>query len=245
MKRKIDLLKEKSKTREATGQIASWCLVVALHQRFGVGHDRLERVAAAAEKIQIEIAAIIDEHGTAAGIAEMQRRLDGICLTEMRVPLNRNTKNRREVELRMAADQTVTAMWCCFALAIHQTLGFGCDRLNRLHKETVENYRQFNEWNGSGSHDEQQYAFGRLRHCAEQALRSEVVIVQENDDYDSRARLWERQLEDSIKASVHKANVETKRKARVNALATNVLSDAARQQAALKVQRDFFGGGYR
>lgn len=185
------------------------------------------------------------EHGTAAGIAEMQRRLDGICLTEMRVPLNRNTKNRREVELRMAADQTVTAMWCCFALAIHQTLGFGRDRPNRLHKETVENYRQFNEWNGSGSRDEQQYAFERLRHCAEQALRSEVVIVQENDDYDSRARLWERQLEDSIKASVHKAKVETKRKARVNALATNVLSDATRQQAALKVQQDFFGGGYR
>lgn len=186
-----------------------------------------------------------DRLAEGTGIAEMQRRLDGICLTEMRVPLNRNTKNRREVELRMAADQTVTAMWCCFALAIHQTLGFGRDRLNRLHKETVENYRQFNEWNGSGSRDEQQYAFERLRHCAEQALRSEVVIVQENDDYDSRARLWERQLEDSIKASVHKAKVETKRKARVNALATNVLSDAARQQAALKVQQDFFGGGYR
>ena len=109
----------------------------------------------------------------------------------------------------------------------------------------MENYRQFNEWNGSGSRDEQQYAFERLRHCAEQALRSEVVIVQENDDYDSRTRLWERQLEDSIKAGVHKAKVETKRKARVNALATNVLSDAARQQAALKVQQDFFGGGYR
>lgn len=245
MKRKHDLLKEKSKTRDAVGQISSWCLLIALHQRFGVGADRMERIAGKAEKLQKEIAAIIDEHGTAAGIAEMQRRLDGICLTEMRVPLNRNTKNRREVELRMAADQTVTAMWCCFALAIHQTLGFGRDRLNRLHKETVENYRQFNEWNGNGSRDEQQYAFERLRHCAEQALRSEVVIVQENDDYDSRARLWERQLEDSIKAGVHKAKVETKRKACVNALATNVLSDAARQQAALKVQQDFFGGGYR
>ena len=155
MKRKHDLLKEKSKTRDAVGQISSWCLLIALHQRFGVGADRMERIAGDAEKLQKEIAAIIDEHGTAAGIAEMQRRLDGICLTEMRVPLNRNTKNRREVELRMAADQTVTAMWCCFALAIHQTLGFGRDRLNRLHKETVENYRQFNEWNGSGSRDEQ------------------------------------------------------------------------------------------
>lgn len=101
MKRKHDLLKEKSKTRDAVGQISSWCLLIALHQRFGVGADRMERIAGDAEKLQKEIAAIIDEHGTAAGIAEMQRRLDGICLTEMRVPLNRNTKNRREVERMM------------------------------------------------------------------------------------------------------------------------------------------------
>lgn len=39
--------------------------------------------------------------------------------------------------------------------------------------------------------------------------------------------------------------LKEKSKTRVNALATNVLSDAARQQAALKVQQDFFGGGYR
>ena len=245
MKRKHDLLKEKSKTREAVGQISSWCLLIALHQKFGVGADRMERIAGEAEKLQKEIAVIIDEHGTAAGIEEMQRRLDGICLTEMRVPLNRNTKNRREVELRMAADQTVTAMWCCFALAIHQTLGFGRDRLNKLHKETVENYRQFNEWSAGGTEDDRMYAFEKLRHCAEQALRSEVIIVQENDDYDSRVRLWEQQVEDSIKEGVRKAKAEVKRKASVNALAANVLSDAARQRAALKVQQDFFGGGYR
>lgn len=41
MKRKHDLLKEKSKTRDAVGQISSWCLLIALHQRFGVGADRM------------------------------------------------------------------------------------------------------------------------------------------------------------------------------------------------------------
>lgn len=245
MKRKHDLLKEKDNTRDAVAQIAGWCLIVALHQRFGVGKDRMNRVAAVASNLEKEVGAIIDEYGRAEAIRELQRRLDGICATEMRVPLNRNTKSRREVELRVAADQSMTLVWCIFALSVREALGFGPDRLNKLRKETVENYRQFNEWNGSGSRDEQQYAFERLRHCAEQALRSEVVIVQENDDYDSRARLWEQQLEDSIKAGVHKAKVETKRKACVNALATNVLSDAARQQAALKVQQDFFGGGYR
>lgn len=91
------------------------------------------------------------------------------------------------------------------------------------------------------------------RRCADLGLKARPVrinphgpeAVWHQEDYDRRARLWERQLEDSIKAGVHKAKVETKRKACVNALATNVLSDAARQQAALKVQQDFFGGGYR
>lgn len=241
MKRKIDLLKEKSKTREATGQIASWCLVVALHQRFGMGHDRLERVAAAAEKIQIEIAAIIDEQGSDAGIAEMQRRLDGICLTEMRVPLNRAPKNRREVGLRRAADQSVTATWCCFALAIHQALGFGRQRLNKLHRETVENYREFNEWHA----EDPMWAFERLRHCAEQALHEEIAIVQESEPYEKRVSEFERKVEDSIKAEIHKAKVEISRQSHESKLATNVLSDVARKQAALKVQQDFFGGGYR
>ncbi|MFQ9763878.1 MAG: hypothetical protein ACLRYE_11770 [Gemmiger formicilis] len=52
MKRKHDLLKEKSKTRDAVGQISSWCLLIALHQRFGVGADRMERIAGKAEKLQ-------------------------------------------------------------------------------------------------------------------------------------------------------------------------------------------------
>ena len=69
--------------------------------------------------------------------------------------------------------------------------------------------------------------------------------MQESDDYDKRARLWEQQIDDYIKAGTHKVRAEMKRRDSVNKLATNVLSDAARQQAALKVQQDFFGGGYR
>ena len=78
MKRKHDLLKEKSKTRDAVGQISSWCLLIALHQRFGVGADRMERIAGKAEKLQKEIAAIIDEKGQDAALDELKRRLDAI-----------------------------------------------------------------------------------------------------------------------------------------------------------------------
>lgn len=245
MKRKHYLLKEKDNTRDAVAQIAGWCLIVALHQRFGVGKDRINRVAAAASNLEKEVGAIIDEYGRAEAIRELQRRLDGICATEMRVPLNRNTKSRREVELRVAADQSMTLVWCIFALSVREALGFGPDRLNKLHKETVENYRQVNEMSMGGTQYDRKYAFGKLAHCAEQATGEKINVVQESDDYDKRAFLWEQQIDDYIKAGTHKVRAEMKRRDSVNKLATNVLSDAARQQAALKVQQDFFGGGYR
>lgn len=245
MKRKHDLLKEKDHTRDTVAQITGWCLVVALHQRFGVGKDRMNRVAAAAADLEKEVGAIIDEYGRAEAIRELQHRLDGICATEMRVPLNRNTKSRREVELRGAADQSMTLVWCIFALSIRETLGFGQERLNKLHKETVENYRQVNEMSMGGTQYDRQYAFEKLAHCAEQATGEKINVVQESDDYDKRVRLWEQQIDDYIKAGVHKVKTEMKRRDSVNKLAANILSDAARQQAALKVQKDFFGGGYR
>lgn len=46
MKDNIQLAREK--TRNSVADITGWCLVVALHQRFGMGRDRLERLAGAA-----------------------------------------------------------------------------------------------------------------------------------------------------------------------------------------------------
>ena len=86
MKRKKSPWEERRSTREAVGQIASWCLIIALHQTEGVGRERLERVSGVVSGIQCEIAAIIDEEGTEAGIRALQKRLEGIGPTEMRVP---------------------------------------------------------------------------------------------------------------------------------------------------------------
>ena len=93
MKRKKSPWEERRSTREAVGQIASWCLIIALHQTEGVGRERLERVSGVVSGIQCEIAAIIDEEGTEAGIRALQKRLEGIGPTEMRVPVNRGVKN--------------------------------------------------------------------------------------------------------------------------------------------------------
>ena len=83
---------EKDKTQDAVAQITSWCIAVAVHQRYGVGRDQLERVAAVMAKVQDEIAAIVEELGTDKGMAVLRDKLGGICETEFPVPLNRAPK---------------------------------------------------------------------------------------------------------------------------------------------------------
>lgn len=54
-----DLSREKDRTREAVSQIVSWCLVIALHQTYGIGKKRQENVAAQALKIQKKAAVML------------------------------------------------------------------------------------------------------------------------------------------------------------------------------------------
>lgn len=117
MKRKPDLLDEKDKTQDAVAQITSWCIAVAVHQRYGVGRDRLERVAAVMAKVQDEIAAIVEELGTAKGMGVLRDKLGGICETEFPVPLNRAPRNWREQELRRPGAALPSACGTCWALA--------------------------------------------------------------------------------------------------------------------------------
>lgn len=177
MKRKPDLLDEKDKTQDAVAQITSWCIAVAVHQRYGVGRDRLERVAAVMAKVQDEIAAIVEELGTDKGMAVLRDKLGGICETEFPVPLNRAPKNWREQELRRTGDTAATAAWCCFAIGMRDVLGFGTERLNAVRAEALLNYRQFNEW----AREDLEWALTRLQHCAEQAMRQEIPIIQEEE----------------------------------------------------------------
>ena len=54
----------------------------------------------------------------------------------------------------------------------------GAQRLVRLHTATLENYRQFSDWELDGA----DWAFSRLQHCAQQALQEELDIVETPED---------------------------------------------------------------
>lgn len=185
MKRKPDLLDEKDKTQDAVAQITSWCIAVAVHQRYGVGRDRLERVAAVMAKVQDEIAAIVEELGTAKGMG-----------------------------------------------VLRDVLGFGTERLNAVRAEALLNYRQFNEW----AREDLEWALTRLQHCAEQAMRQEIPIIQEAEKEPVRGPIEEIELQRAIDKNIQAAVAERVRRAHVKKKAVNVLSDKARRAAAMEIE---------
>ena len=160
-----DLLQEKDRTREAVSQIVSWCLVIALHQTEGIGKKRQDDVAAKALVIQEAAAKRLARQSREEVIAWLRSKLDRLDLPDgaltFRVPLRRAPKSRREQELRIAGDRAATFTW-----------------LVRLHTATLENYRQFSDWELDGA----DWAFSRLQHCAQQALQEELDIVETPED---------------------------------------------------------------
>lgn len=238
MKRKPDLLEEKEKTRDAVAQITCWCIAVAVHQKYGVGRDRLERVAAVMARVQNEIEAVIVEMGTPKGMAVLAAKLEGVCETEFRVPLNRAPKGRREMELRRDGDLAATAAWNCFAVGMREVLGFGTERLNGVRAEALGNYRQFNEW----YREDPMWAMTKLQHCAEQAMRQEVPIVQEDDDAPLRGPAEQLEYQRAMEKNVHAAVIAQSARQNAKSKALNVLSDKARRAAAMEAAENIKTG---
>ena len=50
-KNKMSLTTELDLTREGTAEMTRWCILIALHQSFGVGAARLNKILARAEKL--------------------------------------------------------------------------------------------------------------------------------------------------------------------------------------------------
>lgn len=137
---------EMAETKTAVAQLASWCLTVALHQEFGIGAGRLERLAKVLRRIQEENVAAVLSQGTEAAARQRKSWIQGKAQLDFPVPLLRAPRTRREKQLRMAGDEAAAIAWQIYAAGVIQEFEFGADRLERLRQAGRDNYRQFNEW---------------------------------------------------------------------------------------------------
>lgn len=98
-------------TQQAISQIVCWCTTIALHQEFGVGKMRLERITARMNELEQQNTDVImtpDSNGKPSkekADAIRESWLAGIVESDYRVPMLRAPKNRREEQYRIAGNK--------------------------------------------------------------------------------------------------------------------------------------------
>ena len=173
-KNKMSLMTELDLTREGTAEMTRWCILIALHQSFGIGAARLNKILARAEKLgqeSLDVAMTVNDRGmpsTDRSLALRRSWMPRNVDPDFRVPVLRSPRTRREEQLRMAGDVAAGMVWTLCAKACMDELGFSTERLLRLKEEALANYRQVNE---EGHADGLDVAMEHLRRCAQAALK--------------------------------------------------------------------------
>lgn len=181
--------RKKNETMEAVAQITNWCALVALHQTFGVGSvkagdGRQHAVIEELGRLQNEYIRQVSRNPRNAD-KWLKAQLPKGCRAEFTVPITRRAKPGEEELLRQAANDGATLAWCMIAASAARVLGYGAKRLEALRRDTLANYRQFNQWSGE---DGKEVAFERLRRCLEAALREDLVVVEKDEERQRRDR---------------------------------------------------------
>lgn len=231
-KNKMSLTTELDLTREGTAEMTRWCILIALHQSFGVGAARLNKILVRAEKLgqeSLDVAMAVNDRGmpsTDRSLALRRSWMPEGVDPDFRVPVLRSPRTRREEQLRMAGDVAASMVWTLCAEACIEELGFGAARLNRLKEEALANYRQVNE---EGHTDGLDVAMEHLRRCAQDALKEEVTVDNQPDE--DRVKRSERDYEEQKRAFLKRAVMqELGRRARKGGL--RILSEKKLEEKA-------------
>lgn len=141
-----NIRQQRADERDKTAQIFTWCMVVAMHQEEGIGATRLERACNEMHEFQQRYKTKILTENRKSATDAMREDLKGICDFEIRLPQTKAPRNRREEQIRMAQNEGAEIAWLVMAATTHLTFGFGKERLARLKRETLDNYRQYIGW---------------------------------------------------------------------------------------------------
>lgn len=128
------------------------CVTIALHEVFGLGRKRLEKVDKRRNEVNGEVLRIMAECGrpleaTQDAEAWLRSRLPEGTPWELLIPNAKGVaKTHAELKIKGAVDKVATLEWRVYAVACAEVLGFRAARMNRLYDATMDNYRQLNQW---------------------------------------------------------------------------------------------------
>lgn len=222
---------EMDDTRQAVSQIVCWCTTIALHQEFGVGKTRLERITERMHKLEnrnTEVIMTPDINGRPSkDKAEAIREswLAGYVSSDYRIPMVRAPRGRKEQQYRMAGDRAAKIAWQIYAKAVIDVLHYGPERLELLRKESRANYEQMNKW---GHEDGMDVAMEKLRRCAADAMQApdlEVTDIDGSKDVEETDREFRKQQLNFIK----RVRAQTLGRIAATAQPVNVLAEQSVQ----------------
>ena len=114
MKKKMDLAAEIDLTQDSVVQLTSWCGQIALHELWGLGRTRLDRLTRRQEQLSSASLAVVmqpDKNGMPQTEKARQLRAEALPAgvpAEFRVPALRTTRTRREQQLKIVGDRAAT-----------------------------------------------------------------------------------------------------------------------------------------
>ena len=141
-----DIKQQRMNARDEASQLFCWCIVTAMNQKEGIGAERLQRACNEMQAFQARYKSKIDSGNRRTATEAMRDDLREICDFTVRLPQNRAPRNHREEQLRVAQDEGAEIAWLVMAATAHLTFGFGKERLARLKKGAMDDYRQYIGW---------------------------------------------------------------------------------------------------
>lgn len=127
-------------------------MTIALHEVFGLGRERLEKVNKRRNEVNGEVLRIMAKCGrpleaTQNAEAWLRSRMPQGTPWELLIPNAKGVaKTHTELKIKGAVDEAATLEWRVYAVACAEVLGFRAARMNRLYDATMDNYRQLNQW---------------------------------------------------------------------------------------------------
>lgn len=183
---------EMDDTQQAVSQIVCLCTTIALHQEFGVGKTRLDRITDRIHDLEDQNTEVImtpDANGRpskARAEAIRESWLAGYVTSDYRIPMLRAPRGRKEQQYQIAGNKAARIAWQIYAKAVIDILHYGPERLERLRKESHANYEQLNQW---AHEDGLDVAMEKLRRCAADAMQAPDLEVTDNQ-HDKTAQGW-------------------------------------------------------
>ena len=172
-----NIQQEREDQRDRSAQLFMWCIVVSMHQDDGIGASRLLRACNEMDAFEKKYQTAILYGSSKNATDAMRENLKGICDFEVRLPVDRAPRGRREEQLRMASNQGAEIAWLVMAATCHETFGYGRDRLARLKQNSMNNYKQYLEWDK----EDKDLALDRLRRCVQDALKEDLRVTDTDD----------------------------------------------------------------